>query len=111
MVDDRPRGVQLQQSGGVLSQTGTYSSNQSYGYTSSLPSIGGLKNYSPNPQNVYVTIQADGQSTKELMQGETVSFINGNPRVIQNASNNSMAQSSGRVTANININDPLAVAL
>ncbi|MGC4052938.1 MAG: hypothetical protein QM757_26725 [Paludibaculum sp.] len=109
LVDNTPRGVFLQQQGGSIYQSGVYSGGQAYGYGSSLPSIGTL--LPMTPQNVYVSIQADGQATSDLMKGEAVNFINNNPRVIQAASNVSASQSSGRLTAAANYTDPLATTI
>lgn len=109
LVDSTPRGVFLQQQGGSIYQSGVYSGGQAYGYGSSLPSIGTLMPMTP--QNVYVSIQADGQATSDLMKGETVNFVNNNPRVIQAAANVSASQSSGRLTAAANYTDPLATTI
>jgi hypothetical protein len=112
MVDDRARGVNLQQSGGSMYQSGTYVDGAAYGYSSSLASLGSLRSFTPAAQQVVqVTIQADGESTAAFLEGKTVQFLGSNARVVQAAANSAMAQSAGRIAAAINMSDPLAMTV
>lgn len=107
MVDNQARGVFLEQRGGGLYQGGVYSGGTAYGYQSSLPSIGSLTPMQPQNQTVYVSIQADGQATTSLMQGQSVQFVQSNPRLIGEAVNAATAQNSGRLQSAGQLVDPL----
>lgn len=113
VYDDRPRGVFLSQGAGGLTQTGTYVNGALFGYSSGLNSAPGLRVMNPNPaatqQNVYVTIQADGQATADLIEGRQVAFVQSNPGAIQAASIKAQSTGRGRLAAAAQILDPLAV--
>jgi hypothetical protein len=107
MVDNQARGVNLEQRGGSILQGGVYSGGTAYGYASSLGSIDSLTPIQPQTQTVYVSIQADGQATTQLMQGQSVQFVQNNPRLIGEAVNAASSQNSGRLTGAALMTDPL----
>jgi hypothetical protein len=112
ILDNKPRGVWMTQQGGTLYQSGFGMNGQQYGYSSSLPSLGSLKTPQQQAQQVvYVTIQADGESTERFLEGKTVKFVKNNEGAVTSSFNSGMAKSLGRTSAATAINDPLAVKI
>ncbi|HPT27660.1 MAG TPA: hypothetical protein PLZ95_14665 [Bryobacteraceae bacterium] len=112
MLDNKPRGVWMTQQGGTLYQSGFAMNGQQYGYSASLPSLGNLRTPQQQPQQVvYVTIQADGESTERFLEGKTVKFVKNNEGAVTTSFNSGMSKSLGRAAAATAINDPLAVKI
>jgi len=113
LADNKPRGVWMTQQSGSLYQSGFTMNGQQYGYASGLPGLGGLRTPQQQPQQqvVYVTIQADGESTERFLEGKTVKFVKNNEGAVTSSFNSGMAKSLGRTSAATAINDPLAVKI
>ena len=112
-IDNIARGVNLQQRGGSLYQAANYVNGQAYGYSSSLASLGNLTTFAPNPNATQPSapIYLDKQETADYWSGVMATGIVNNPRAVQASANVATTQSSGRISAAINLMDPLAVAL
>ena len=114
VLDNTPRGVFLEQSGGILGQVGTPVNGTLYGYQSSLPSLSGpLQSFAqPSPPVVLQTVvQLDDKSTQQFLEGKVVKAIDNNPRSVQTASNKATASNYGRFSAGANLIDPLAARI
>ena len=110
VMDDQARGVNLQQTGGNLYQAGTYVNGAAYGYTSSLPSLGGLRQFTPAPA-ASAPIYLDTEETRNFWSGVISEGVVANPRAVQSAAVQATTQSAGRVAASINLSDPMAVTI
>jgi hypothetical protein len=112
LADNVARGVNLSQSGGTLYQSGTYVGGTAYGYSSGLASVGSLKPFTPQQaQTVYVTIQADGQATTDLLEGKTAQFVSQNGQAVQQGLASALQSSFGRMTNGAAFMDPLATRI
>jgi hypothetical protein len=97
----------------VLSQSGFTMNGQQYGYASSLPGLGNLRTPQQQPQQqvVYVTIQADGESTERFLEGKTVKFVRNNEGAVTSSFNAGISKSLGRTAALTALSDPMAVKI
>lgn len=107
-LDTAPRGVNLAQSGGSISQTGSFIGGIGYSYGGAIGSLPGLTPFSGASS---APIVLDANETRQFWSDAVEKGIVQNPRAVQTASNAATAQSFGRIRATANLTDPLAAAI
>lgn len=104
-----PRGVNLAQSGGGISQTGSFVGGIGYSYSGSIGGLPGLTPFAAAAGGGAMIL--DANETRQFWANVVEQGVVQNPRAVQTASNAATASSFGRIRASANLTDPLAATI
>lgn len=108
-LNNIPRGVNLAQSAGGLTQTGSFVGGIGYSYGGAIGALPGLTPFAAGAASGPVIL--DAAETRQFWSDAVEKGIVQNPRAVQAASNTATSQSFGRIGAALNLTDPMGARI